>query len=61
MLRKKAAAAQLAMSVAHLNRLLRTKKLNLNVYHFYEGGPGLLAADELEALKQGGASRWPSL
>ena len=56
MLRKRAAAERLAISVPHLNRLLRQKKLNLNVYHFYYGGPGLIAEDEIEALKQGGAS-----
>ena len=51
---KPAAAAQLGWSVAHLNRLLRQGKLKLTEYHLYEGAPSRLA-DEIEALKQGGA------
>ena len=56
MLRKRAAAERLAISVPHLNRLLRQKKLNLNVYHFYDGGPGFIAEDEIEALSRGAFS-----
>ena len=55
LLTKPTAAAQLGWSVAHLNRLLRQRKLNLTEYHLYEGAPSRLAEDEIEALKHGGA------
>ena len=51
-----AAAAQLGYHIGHFNRLLREGKLRLTKHYLYEGGRPRFAEDEIEALKQGGAS-----
>ena len=56
MLTPRETAKRLGYSKEHLNRLLREGKLGLKKYYPYEGALPRYAEDEVEALKQGGAS-----